>query len=79
MVKFQKRMMKQRKKKKQYGGYPKYRMDFPVKVNLKIKPHENKNFDEVDITSTDTPKQEILNIQLARNKTPEEISEQKTD
>lgn len=54
-------------------------MEFPVKANPKIEPHKAKIFDDVDITSKDTPKQKFLNIQLVRNKTPEEINKQKID
>jgi hypothetical protein len=78
MVKFQVRWMKKRYKGKEYT-YKKYQMDFPVKANPKIEPHKTKNFDYLDITSKDTPKQEFLNIQLVRNKTPEEINKQKTE
>jgi hypothetical protein len=61
--------------------YPskKFLMEFPVKANPKIEPHKAKIFDDVDITSNDTPKQKFLNIQLVRNKTPEEINKQKID
>jgi len=52
--------------------------EFPVKANPKIEPHKGKNFDYVEITSKDTPKQEFLNIRLIRNKTPEELDKQKT-
>jgi hypothetical protein len=54
-------------------------MEFPVEANPKIEPHKTKNFDYIDITSKDTPKQEFLNIQLVRNKTPEEINKQTTE
>ena len=78
MVKFQVRWMKKRYKGKDYTS-KKYQMEFPVKANPKIEPHKTKNFDYLDITSKDTPKQEFLNIQLVRNKTPEEIKKQKPD
>ena len=69
--------------KKRYKGKEctskKYQMEFPVRANLKIEPHKTKNFDYLDITSKDTPKQEFLNIQLVRNKTSEEINKQKLD
>ena len=77
MVKFQVRWMKKRYKGKEYTC-KKYQMEFPVKANL-IEPHKTKNFDDMDITSKDTPKQEFLNIQLVRNKTTEEINKQKPD
>ena len=76
MVKFQERKMKKRYKRKEYTC-KKYLMEFPVRVNPKIEPHKAKNFDDLDITSKDTPKQEFLNIQLVRNKTNEEIGKQK--
>jgi hypothetical protein len=78
MVKFQVRTMKKRYKKKEYTS-KKYLMEFPVKANSKIEPHKNKRFDEVEFSSKDTPKQEFLNIQLVRNKTPEEIKNQKPE
>jgi hypothetical protein len=78
MVKFRERRMKKRYKRKNYG-YKKYLMEFPVKVNKKIEPHKHKNFDDIDITFKDTPKQEFLNISLVRNKTQEEIEEQNHD
>ena len=79
MVKFQKRMMKKRYKRNNVYRYPKYLMEFPVKANPKIEPHESKNFDDLDITSKDTPKQEVVNISLVRNKTAEEIENKKPD
>jgi len=78
VVKFQERKMKKKYKQKEYAS-KKYLMEFPVKANSKIGPHKAKNFDDLDITSTDTPKQEFLNIQLVRNKTAEEINKQKPD
>jgi hypothetical protein len=78
MVKFQERKMKKKYKQKVYAS-KKYLMEFPVKANSKIEPHKAKNFDDLDITSKDTPKQEFLNIQLVRNKTAEEINKQKPD
>ena len=77
MVKFQERIIKKKYKQKEYGS-KKFLMEFPVKVNQKIEPHKAKKFDDVDITSKDTPKQEVLNIQLTRNKTPEETDKKKT-
>lgn len=52
-------------------------MEFPVKLNGKIEPHKDKNFDDIDITFEDKPRQEFLNIQLVRNKTREEINSKK--
>ena len=72
MVKFQVHWMKKRYKGKEYAC-KKYLMEFPVKANSKIEPHKTKNFDDIDITSKDTPKQEFLNISLVRNKTPQEL------
>ena len=54
MVKFQERTMKKRYKQKEYT-YKKYLIEFPVKANLKIEPHKAKTFDDVEITSKDTP------------------------
>ena len=76
MVKFQERKMKKKYKRKVYTS-KKFLMEFPTKANPKIEPHKTKNFDGLDITSNDTPKQEFLNIQLIRNKTNEEIGKQK--
>jgi hypothetical protein len=70
--------MKKKYKQKVYAS-KKYLIEFPVKVNSKIEPHKAKNFDDLNITSKDTPQQEFLNIQLVRNKTPEEINKQKPD
>ena len=78
MVKFQVRWMKKRYKGKDYTS-KKYQMEFPVRANLKIEPHKTRNFEYLDITSMDTPKLEFLNIQLVRNKTPDEIKKQKPD
>ena len=77
MAKFQERKMKKTYKHKEYTC-KKYQIEFPVKANPKIEPHKGKNFDDVEITSKDTPKQEFLNIRLIRNKTPEELDKQKT-
>lgn len=76
MVKFQERKMKKKYKRKVYTS-KKFLIEFPAKANPKIEPHKTKNFDEVDITSKDTLKQEILNISLVRNKTADEICKQK--
>jgi hypothetical protein len=78
VVKFQERKMKKKYKRKEYTS-KKYLMEFPVKANPKIEPHKTKNFDEIDITSEDTPKQEFLNIRLVRNKTLDEINKQKSN
>ncbi len=65
-------------KRKEYTA-KKSLMEFPVKANSKIEPHKGKSFDEIDITEEETERQEILNIQLVRNKTTEETSRQKPD
>jgi hypothetical protein len=58
VVKFQERKMKKRYKRKEYTC-KKYLIEFPVKANPKIDPHKTQNFDDLDITSKDTPKQEF--------------------
>jgi hypothetical protein len=78
MVKFREREMKKDYKHKEYIS-KKFLLEFPAKANPKIEPHKNKNFDELVITSKDTPKQEFLNIQLIRNKTPEEINNKRPE
>lgn len=67
--------MKKKYKRKEYPS-KKFLMEFPVRVNPKIEPHKEKIFDDLDITSKDSPKQEFLNISLVRNKTSEEIDKQ---
>jgi hypothetical protein len=69
--------MKKKYKLKKYT-YKKYLMEFPAKINQKIEPHKTKRFDEIEISSKETHNQEFLNIQLVRNKTPEEIEQQKS-
>jgi len=71
MVKFREREMKKEYKRKEYLS-KKFLLEFPVKANPKIEPHKDKNFDEVEITSKQTPEKEVVNIQLIRNKRPEE-------
>ncbi len=61
--------MKKEYKHKEYVCR-KFLLEFPVKVNPKILPHKGKNFDDVEVTSRDTPEKEIVNIQLIRNKRP---------
>ena len=78
MVKFQERRIKKKYKRKEYGS-KKFLMEFPVKVNQKIEPHKSKKFDDIDITTQDMPKEEVLNISLVRKKTPEEIKKKKSD
>jgi hypothetical protein len=53
-------------------------MEFPVKLNEKIEPHMTKDFDDADLTSKETPKQETVNISLIRNKLAEESDKQKS-
>jgi hypothetical protein len=71
MVKFREREMKKEYKRKEYLS-KKFLLEFPVKANPKIEPHKNKNFDEIEITSKETTEKEVVNIQLIRNKRPEE-------
>ena len=77
-MKFQERKMKKTYKHKEYTC-KKYLLEFPVKANPKIEPYKNKEFDYVDITLKDTPKEKFLNIQLVRLKTDYEIKKQKTE
>jgi hypothetical protein len=79
MVKFQVRWMKKRYQKKKEYRYKHYWLDLPVRLNDKIEPHMTKDFDDVDLTSKETDKQEILNITLIRNKLAEEIGKRKPD
>ena len=79
MVKFQVRWMKKRYQKKKEYRYKHYSLDFPVRLNEKIEPHITKDFDDVDLTSKETDKQEILNITLIRNKLTEETGKQKPE
>jgi hypothetical protein len=71
------RMKKRYKKNKEYN-YKRYLMEFPVKLNEKIEPHMTKDFDDADLTSKETPKQETVNISLIRNKLAEESDKQKS-
>ncbi len=65
--------MKKEYKRKEYVS-KKFLLEFPVKANPKIEPHKNKNFDEVEVTSKETPEKEVVNIQLIRIKHQEERS-----
>jgi hypothetical protein len=78
VVKFQERIIGKKYKRKEYGS-KKFLMEFPVRVNQKIEPHKAKTFDNIDITTQDMPKEEVLNISLVRKKTPEEINKKKSD
>jgi hypothetical protein len=77
MVKIRGRVINKRYKRKDYGSQ-RYEMDFPVEVNPQIAPHENKDFDDIEITTKDTPQREVLNIQLSRNKPADEVKRQNT-
>jgi hypothetical protein len=70
--------MKKRYKKNKEYNYKRYLMEFPVKLNEKIEPHMTKDFDDADLTSKETPKQEFVNISLIRNKLAEESDKQKS-
>ncbi len=70
--------MKKRYKKNKEYNYKRYLMEFPVKLNEKIEPHMTKTFDDADLTSKETPKQETVNISLIRNKLAEESDKQKS-
>jgi hypothetical protein len=72
MVKFRERKVKRRYKQENHD-YRGFSMEFPARMNEKIEPHKNKNYDEIDITSRETATQEFLTISLGRDKTPEEI------
>ncbi len=76
MVKFRERKMRKRYKKNKEYIYKKYLLEFPAKLNAKIESHKTKNFDCIDITSKDTPRQEIVNISLVRNKTSQELEKE---
>jgi hypothetical protein len=65
------RQVKKRYKKSTEYSYKRYFIEFPAKLNGKIKPHFTTDFDDVDITSKDTKEQEILLISLVRNKLPD--------
>ncbi len=59
--------MKRRYKSKDHG-YFRYVLEFPARLNVKLEPHLEKNFDEINITAEETPTKEALNISLVRNK-----------
>lgn len=69
MVKFRARPMKKTYKKNKQYTYTRYSIDFPAKLNAKIEPHAGTIYDEAQVTLQETAKQEVLNIQLVRNKT----------
>jgi hypothetical protein len=67
MVKFFRRLLNRRYKGKDHG-YFRYILELPARLNTKLEPHLDKDFDEADITSEETPTQEFLHICLVRNK-----------
>ena len=77
MVKFQVRWMKKRYKKKKEYCYKHYSLGFPTRLNEKIEPHTNKDFEIDDFTYRETAEQEIINITLTRNKSTEKNRNQK--
>lgn len=68
MVKFQVRWMKKRYKKKKEYRYKYYSLYFPAKLNEKIEPHMNMDFEIDDFTAKETAKKEVINITLPRDK-----------
>ena len=76
MVKFQKRKLK-RPYKNQEHNYALYLVALPMKLNVKIEPHEAKVFDDADITQKETPTQEFVNISLVRNKPPGKVDKKR--
>jgi hypothetical protein len=68
LVKFQARWMKKRYKNKKEYRYKRYSLGFPARLNEKIEPHTNKDFEIDDFTHKETVEQEIINIILRRNK-----------
>ena len=74
MVKFQVRWMKKRYQKKKEYRYKHYSLGFPVRLNEKIEPNLNKDFEIGDFTTKETAKKEIINIPLSRDKLPSEVS-----
>ena len=78
MVKFRKRTLKRDYKNKEHK-YPSYSLELPSKLNPKVEPHENKDFDNAEITSKDSLTQEVVNISLVRNKKHEEQEKGKSD
>ena len=79
MVKFQVRWMKKRYLKKKEYRYKHYSLDFPAKLNEKIEPHLNKDFEIEDFTAKETPEKEIINITLSRDKPSEQSLNQKPE
>jgi len=76
IVKFQKRKLKRPYKNKEHN-YPLYLVALPMKLNVKIEPHEAKVFDDAEITQKETPTQEFLNISLVRNKTTRKVDKKR--
>jgi hypothetical protein len=54
-------------------------LGFPARLNEKIEPHTNKDFEIDDFTYNETAKQEIINITLTRNKPTEQSLNQKPE
>jgi hypothetical protein len=67
LVKFIRRLLNRRYKGKTHG-YFRYLLEFPARLNVKLEPHLEKDFEEVDITAEETSTKEVLNISLVRNK-----------
>jgi hypothetical protein len=63
--------MKKRYKNKKEYCYKRYSLGFPARLNEKIEPHTNKDFNINDFMYEETTKQEIINISLTRNKPTE--------
>jgi hypothetical protein len=61
--------MKKRYKKEKEYRYKHYSLGFPVRINEKIEPHMNKDFEIDDIAAIETTKKEIINITLTREQT----------
>ena len=71
MVKFHMRWMKKRYKTKKEYRYKHYSLGFPARLNAKIEPHRNKDFEIEDFAYKETAEHEIIHIALKRNKSAE--------
>jgi hypothetical protein len=71
--------MKKRYKKKKEYRYKHYSLGFPARLNEKIEPHTNKDFEIDDFTHRETAEQEIIDIALVRNKSTEKTQNQKPE
>lgn len=67
MVKFIRRLLNRRYKGKDHG-YFRYVLELPARLNDKVEPHLDKDFDVTEITATETSTQEVLNISMVMNK-----------